>query len=160
MVSERGSQRAFFGVSALLFAASVGLVAFSTREGALFSRVYFGEALVPAQAWFTLDETRGMTEAGADILVAHMGCTSGGSIGAHSVKTLDHCVQQIQEMVELAKGIRSDVLVLCHGGPIAEPADAQYVIERTQGVDLFVTARAPAVEAHDEGRGRAALVLE
>ncbi len=89
---------------------------------------------------FNLDEARAMMTAGADIVVAHMGCTSGGSIGAKSVKTLDNCVGRIQEIADLCKELRDDVLVLCHGGPIAEPDDARHVLDRVRGLDGFYGA--------------------
>src|SRR5262247_3791400 len=65
---------------------------------------------------FNLDEAKRMTAAGADIVVAHMGCTSGGTIGAKTVSPLDQCVKDVQAIVDTVKGIRSDALVLCHGG--------------------------------------------
>jgi predicted TIM-barrel enzyme len=89
---------------------------------------------------FDVDQARKMTAAGADILVAHMGCTSGGSIGARTVRTLDSCVASIKAIVEAAKTVRDDVIVLCHGGPLAEPDDARYVIDRVPGVDGFYGA--------------------
>ncbi len=89
---------------------------------------------------FDTDQARSMTRAGADLLVAHMGCTSGGSIGARSVRSLDDCVTSIRSIVEAAKSVRSDVIVLCHGGPLAEPDDARHVIERVPGVDGFYGA--------------------
>ncbi|WP_031465619.1 phosphoenolpyruvate hydrolase family protein [Sciscionella sediminilitoris] len=81
---------------------------------------------------FSAEDARAMTEAGADILVCHMGLTTGGSIGAETAKTLDDCVALIDEWAAAARSIREDVLVLCHGGPIAEPADAEYVLARTE----------------------------
>lgn len=72
-----------------------------------------------------------MTKAGADLLVAHMGLTTGGAIGAETAMSLDDCVSRIQEMSSAARSIRSDIIVLCHGGPIAMPEDAQYVMDRT-----------------------------
>jgi predicted TIM-barrel enzyme len=89
---------------------------------------------------FNADEARMMTEAGADIIVAHMGCTSGGTIGAETVSPLDECVPRIQELVEVCKSIRDDVIMLCHGGPIAMPPDAAYIIERVEGIDGFYGA--------------------
>ena len=89
---------------------------------------------------FNEDEAVTMTEAGADIVVAHMGCTSGGTIGAKSTKTLDTCVARIQAIVDACKQVRRDVICLCHGGPIAMPADAQYVIDRVLGIDGFYGA--------------------
>jgi predicted TIM-barrel enzyme len=81
-----------------------------------------------------------MTEAGADVLVPHMGLTTGGAIGASTAKTLDECVPLIQAMHDAAKRVNPEVLVLCHGGPISEPDDAAYVIERTEGVVGFFGA--------------------
>lgn len=89
---------------------------------------------------FNLDEARRMTEAGADIVVAHMGCTSGGTIGAKSVNPIDECVGLVQAIVDEVKGRRSDALVLCHGGPIAFPEDAACIFERVQGIDGFYGA--------------------
>ena len=89
---------------------------------------------------FDVEEARWMTEAGADIVVAHMGCTSGGTIGAKTVDPLEQCVGQIQAIVDTVKGLRSDALVLCHGGPIAFPKDAAFVFERVQGIDGFYGA--------------------
>ena len=73
-----------------------------------------------------------MTNAGADIIVAHMGVTVGGSIGASSAKSLDTCVQLIDEIADAALKIRKDVIVLCHGGPIAMPEDAEYVLKHAR----------------------------
>ena len=81
-----------------------------------------------------------MTEAGADVLVPHMGLTTGGAIGASTAKTLDESVELVQAMCDAAKAVRDDVIVLCHGGPIAEPDDAAYVLERTTGVVGFFGA--------------------
>lgn len=81
-----------------------------------------------------------MTKAGADIVVAHMGLTTSGTIGALSAKTLDQSVALVQDIVDAAKGERSDVLVLCHGGPIASPDDAQFVLSRCRDIDGFYGA--------------------
>jgi predicted TIM-barrel enzyme len=89
---------------------------------------------------FTPEEAEAMAEAGADVLVPHMGLTTKGTIGAQTAKTLDECVELIQAMHDAAEAINPDVLVLCHGGPIAEPEDAAYVLERTQGVVGFFGA--------------------
>ena len=89
---------------------------------------------------FNTDEARRMTEAGADIVVAHMGCTSGGSIGAETVDPLEECVGTIEAIVDTVKSIRDDVICLCHGGPIAMPDDARYIIENTKGIDGFYGA--------------------
>ncbi|MER3411764.1 MAG: hypothetical protein C4305_05260, partial [Thermoleophilia bacterium] len=83
---------------------------------------------------FTVEEAEAMARAGADVLVPHMGLTTKGTIGAKTARTLDECVELIQAVHDRAKEINSDILVLCHGGPIAEPEDAAYVLERTRGV--------------------------
>jgi predicted TIM-barrel enzyme len=89
---------------------------------------------------FSPEDARAMTEAGADVLVAHMGLTTGGAIGAETGRTLDECVPAIQAIRDAAVEVRDDVIVLCHGGPIAEPDDAAYVLERTDGVAGFFGA--------------------
>jgi predicted TIM-barrel enzyme len=89
---------------------------------------------------FNVQEAEEMARVGADVLVAHMGLTTSGSIGAKSGKTLDECVQLIQQIRDAAARVREGVIVLCHGGPIAEPRDAQYVLARTRGVHGFFGA--------------------
>lgn len=79
---------------------------------------------------FDPEQARLLTAAGADIIVAHMGLTTSGTIGAQTAKSLDDSVRAVSEIAEAAKKVRSDVLVLCHGGPIAEPDDAHYVLSR------------------------------
>jgi predicted TIM-barrel enzyme len=107
---------------------------------------------------FTPDEAREMAAAGADVLVPHMGLTTKGTIGAHTARTLDECVELIQAMHDAAKEVDPNVLVLCHGGPIAEPEDAAYVLERTDGVVGFFGAssmeRLPTEVALTENMGR------
>jgi predicted TIM-barrel enzyme len=96
--------------------------------------------LLTAPYVFNADEARLMAEAGADVLVPHMGLTAGGSIGARTSKTLDECVALIQAAHDAAAAVNPDIFVLCHGGPISRPADAQYVLERTSGVVGFFGA--------------------
>jgi predicted TIM-barrel enzyme len=96
--------------------------------------------LLTAPYVFTPDDARAMAEAGADVLVPHMGLTTGGAIGATTAKTLDESVALVQEMRNAAAEVNPDVIVLCHGGPIAEPDDAAYVLERTTGVVGFFGA--------------------
>ena len=79
---------------------------------------------------FNVAEACAMTEAGADIVVAHLGLTTGGSIGAETAVTLDQSAARVTEIADAARAIRPDVIVLCHGGPIAQPADAQYILDR------------------------------
>ena len=81
---------------------------------------------------FNPTEAETMTEAGADIIVAHMGVTVGGSIGATTAKSLDQSIAEIDAISAAALKVRSDVIVLCHGGPIAMPNDAEYVLKRTE----------------------------
>ena len=89
---------------------------------------------------FTPEGARAMAEAGADVLVPHMGLTTSGTIGAQTSKTLDESVELVQAMRDAAVEVDPNVLVLCHGGPIAEPDDAAYVLERTNGVVGFFGA--------------------
>jgi predicted TIM-barrel enzyme len=89
---------------------------------------------------FNPEEAVAMTRAGADVLVPHMGLTTKGSIGAHTALKLEDCPKIIQEMTDRAKAVREDVIVLCHGGPISEPADAEYILQHTRGVDGFFGA--------------------
>ena len=89
---------------------------------------------------FHPDEATAMAEAGADILIPHMGLTTKGSIGAHTALTLEESARRVQEMHDAAKKINADILVLCHGGPIAEPADAQYILDHTEGIVGFYGA--------------------
>ena len=96
--------------------------------------------LLTAPYVFDPEQAAAMAEAGADVLVPHMGLTTGGSIGAETAKTLDQSVELVQAMHDAAKEINPDVLVLCHGGPIAEPEDAEYVLKHTKGVVGFFGA--------------------
>jgi predicted TIM-barrel enzyme len=89
---------------------------------------------------FDVAQARAMTEAGADVLVPHMGLTTKGTIGASTAKTLEACVEAIQAMADAAKEVDPEVIVLCHGGPIAEPEDAAHVLARTTGVAGFFGA--------------------
>jgi predicted TIM-barrel enzyme len=113
---------------------------------------------------FNVDEAADMAKAGADILIPHMGLTTKGKIGAQTAITLEESAKRVQAMHDVAKKIKPDILVLCHGGPIAEPADAQYILDHTEGIVGFYGAssmeRLP-VEPAIEGRIRefAALTL-
>mgnify|MGYP001362358365 CR=1 FL=1 len=89
---------------------------------------------------FNPREAEQMAAAGADILVPHVGLTTKGTIGAQTAITLDDAVKVIQEMHDAAKAVNPDIIVLCHGGPIAEPEDAQYVLGRTFGINGFFGA--------------------
>jgi len=89
---------------------------------------------------FNTEEARAMTKAGADIIVAHMGVTTGGSIGATSAKTLDECVFEVDAIADAALSVRKDVIVLCHGGPIAQPEDAAFILQNCQHCHGFYGA--------------------
>ena len=89
---------------------------------------------------FNTQEAEQMTAAGADVIVAHMGLTTKGAIGAHTARTLDDCVRDVQAIADAALSVRSDVILLCHGGPIAMPEDAEYVLTRTKNVHGFYGA--------------------
>ncbi|MEU4409855.1 phosphoenolpyruvate hydrolase family protein [Streptosporangium sp. NPDC023963] len=96
--------------------------------------------LVTAPYVFDPAQARAMAEAGADVLVPHVGLTTKGSIGAGTALSLDEAVERVQAMRDAAVAVRPDILVLCHGGPIAEPEDAAYVLSRTEGVVGFFGA--------------------
>ncbi len=89
---------------------------------------------------FNPDEATAMARAGADILIPHMGLTTKGSIGAETAVTLEEAARRVQEMHDAAKQVNAEILVLCHGGPIAEPADAQFILNHTEGVVGFYGA--------------------
>ncbi|MEG1633697.1 MAG: phosphoenolpyruvate hydrolase family protein [Oscillospiraceae bacterium] len=89
---------------------------------------------------FDTDQAKAMAEAGADILVAHMGLTTKGTIGAKTALTLDDCVERIRAITAAGKSVNPDVMVICHGGPIAEPDDAQYVLSKLPEIDGFFGA--------------------
>jgi predicted TIM-barrel enzyme len=89
---------------------------------------------------FNADEAKSMAEAGADIVVAHLGLTTKGSIGATTAVTLENAPAKVQQIADAAKSVNPDVIVLCHGGPISEPPDAEYVLHRTNGVHGFYGA--------------------
>jgi predicted TIM-barrel enzyme len=89
---------------------------------------------------FEPEQATAMAEAGADVLVPHMGLTTGGTIGAETARSLDDCVPLIQAMHDAAKRVNPEILVLCHGGPIAEPDDAAYILEHTEGIVGFFGA--------------------
>ncbi len=89
---------------------------------------------------FNTSEAEKMAAAGADVIVAHMGLTTKGSIGAETGRTLDDSVRDVQAISDAARGVSKDVIVLCHGGPIAMPEDAEYILQRTKNVDGFYGA--------------------
>jgi predicted TIM-barrel enzyme len=89
---------------------------------------------------FNADDAVAMARAGADIVVAHLGLTTKGSIGATTAVTLEDAPKKVQEIADAAKRVNKDVIVLCHGGPISEPADAEYVLAQTEGIHGFYGA--------------------
>jgi predicted TIM-barrel enzyme len=89
---------------------------------------------------FNIEEARVMAEAGADVVVAHMGLTTKGAIGASTALTLEQAPAKVQEICDTAKSVNPDIIVLCHGGPISMPDDAEYVLRNTEGVDGFYGA--------------------
>ena len=107
---------------------------------------------------FTEEEAAAMAEAGADVIVAHMGTTSKGSIGAMTTLSLEESAERIQAIHDAAKRINPKVMVICHGGPVAEPKDAQYIYENTEGIVGFFGASSierlatePAIESRARG---------
>lgn len=124
-----GTFRANLEETGMGYGLEVELVA-AAREADLLTTPYV----------FSSADARSMTEAGADIIVCHLGLTTGGAIGAESAKSLDDCVALIDEWSQAATEVREDVLVLCHGGPISMPEDASYVLSRTKRCHGFYGA--------------------
>jgi len=89
---------------------------------------------------FDTDQAKAMAAAGADILVPHMGLTTSGTIGAQTALTLEQAAVKVQELADAAKTVNPDILCLCHGGPIANPSDAQYILDHTEGIVGFYGA--------------------
>jgi predicted TIM-barrel enzyme len=107
---------------------------------------------------FTPEEAVQMAKAGADVLVPHMGLTTKGAIGAATALTLEEAARRVQAMRDAAVAVNPDVLVLCHGGPIAEPADVKYILAHTHGIAGFFGASSIerlSVEPAIEGQARA-----
>ncbi|EAW22861.1 TIM-barrel enzyme family protein [Aspergillus fischeri NRRL 181] len=96
--------------------------------------------LVTTPYVFTVDEGERMARAGADVIVVHVGLTTSGTIGAQTALSLDECVGVIQEIRDAVVRVSPEVIVLCHGGPLAGPEDAEYVLSRTRGVHGFFGA--------------------
>ena len=106
---------------------------------------------------FEPDEARAMAAAGADVLVPHMGLTTKGSIGAETALTLEDSAKRVQAMRDAAVQVNPDIIVLCHGGPIAEPQDAQFILDNTEGIAGFFGASSIerlATEPAIEGQAR------
>ncbi len=135
-----GTFRANLEETGMGYAHEVRLVSLAHETG-LFTTPYV----------FSEEDAIAMTKAGADLVVCHMGLTTGGNIGAKTARTLDDCVREIAAWARAAKRVREDVIVICHGGPIAEPEDARYVLDRVSEIDGFYGAssmeRLPVEEA-------------
>jgi len=110
------------------------------RRARRMLRAVGSRARLEVDGGVTPQNAREAVDAGADVLVPHMGLTTKGTIGAQTALTLDRCVELIQAMRDAAVAVNPEVIVLCHGGPLAEPEDAQYVLERTEGVVGFFGA--------------------
>lgn len=123
-----GDLRANLEATGMSFALEVEMIAAAHERDLLTTPYVFSPA-----------DARAMTEAGADVVVCHLGLTTGGAIGAGTARTLDDCVPLVQEWAQAARDVREDILVLVHGGPVSEPADAQFVLDRCQ-VDGFYGA--------------------
>ena len=124
-----GTLRANLEETGMSYALEVDMIARARAKNLLTTPYVFNEA-----------EAAAMTMAGADVIVCHMGLTTGGAIGAETALKLEQCPAKIDAWAAAARAVRPDVLVLCHGGPIAEPADAQYVLNQTRGCQGFYGA--------------------
>ncbi|MBW8639754.1 phosphoenolpyruvate hydrolase family protein [Hoeflea sp. WL0058] len=135
-----GAMRQSFEETGMGFGLEVDMIAMAHKQDMLTTPYVFNaeEAVV-------------MTKAGADIVVAHMGVTTGGAIGATSARSLDQCVAEIDEIAAAARSVREDVILLCHGGPISMPEDAAYVLSNADRIHGFYGAssaeRLPAERA-------------
>ncbi|GMU22439.1 MAG: hypothetical protein AMXMBFR13_25250 [Phycisphaerae bacterium] len=123
-----------------IFRANLEETGYSYRDEVELVRLARDRELLTTPYCSNPQEARDMAEAGADIIVAHMGLTTGGGIGAQTAPALDDCVGRIGEIMKAAAAVRDDVIFLCHGGPIAEPADAEYIIRRCPGLHGFYGA--------------------
>ena len=124
-----GTFRANLEETGMGYALEVDMIAAARAHDMLTTPYVFSEA-----------DAHAMAGAGADIIVCHMGLTTGGSIGAETALTLDDCVARVDAWAAAARSVRDDVIVLCHGGPIAMPDDATYVLRRATGIHGFYGA--------------------
>ena len=124
-----GTFRANLEETGMGYALEVEMIARAHRLGLLTTPYVFNDA-----------EARAMTQAGADIVVCHLGLTTGGAIGAETALKLDDCIEPINAWAAAARRVRPDVMVLCHGGPIATPADASHILAHCPGCDGFYGA--------------------
>jgi predicted TIM-barrel enzyme len=130
---------------------TVGLIDGTFRQGLEETDMGFGlevdmvrqarqHGLLTCPYVFTEDEAKAMAHAGADVLIPHMGLTTKGSIGARTALTLENAARRVQALHDAAKSVNPDIFVLCHGGPISEPYDAQYILSHTKGIVGFFGA--------------------
>ena len=130
---------------------TVGLIDGTFRQGLEETGMGFGlevdmiaearsQELLTAAYCFNPDEGAAMAKAGADVVVAHMGLTTKGAIGAKTAMTLDDAATNVQAIHDAVRSTNADTLVFCHGGPIAEPEDVRYVLDRTTGISGFFGA--------------------
>ena len=124
-----GTMRASFEETGMGYGLEVDMIAEAHRQDLLTTPYVFNPG-----------EAAAMAGAGADIVVAHMGVTVGGSIGATTAKTLDACIGEIDAIAAAARNVKQDIIVLCHGGPIAMPDDAAYVLKRAKDCQGFYGA--------------------
>ena len=124
-----GQMRQSFEETGMSYSLEVDMIAEAHRLDLLTTPYVFNE-----------NEAIAMVQAGADIIVAHMGVTTGGSIGATSARTLESCIGEIEAIAAAARSVRQNIIVLCHGGPISMPSDARYILERAKGVHGFYGA--------------------
>ncbi len=124
-----GTFRANLEETGMGYALEVEMIAKARSLDLLTTPYVFGEA-----------DARAMATAGADIVVCHLGLTTGGAIGAETALTLDDCIGRIDAWAAAAKAVNPDVIVLCHGGPIATPDDAQHVLQRCPSCHGFYGA--------------------
>jgi len=124
-----GVMRASFEETGMGYGLEVDMIKLAHEQDLLTTPYVFNPA-----------EAQAMTAAGADIIVAHMGVTVGGSIGASSAKSLDICVKEIDAIAEAAMRVRKDIIVLCHGGPIASPQDADHILKHAKNCHGFYGA--------------------
>jgi predicted TIM-barrel enzyme len=124
-----GTMRASFEETGMGYGLEVDMIAEAHRQDLLTTPYVFNPG-----------EAAAMAGAGADIVVAHMGVTVGGSIGATTAKTLDACIGEIDAIAAAARNVKHDIIVLCHGGPIAQPDDAAYVLKRVKDCQGFYGA--------------------
>jgi predicted TIM-barrel enzyme len=124
-----GNFRANLEETGMGYGKEVEMIRLAARKGLLTTPYAFNE-----------EEARSMTAAGADIIVAHLGLTTKGNIGAKTAIRLEDSPEAVQRIADAAKAENPDIIVLCHGGPLSEPEDAEYVLTRTKGVHGFYGA--------------------